>query len=336
MLRVSRTQSEQESRLGILYRTHREALLRFLGRKVGVHDASDLAHETFLRVAHVALDDPPLQNERAFLFKVRGELGDRSSASRGTSGTPAQRGGHCPAIFRCRDDAPGPDRDAKARADLRRLTQALSELPPRRATAFRLSRIEGMSHAAIATHLGVFAPHGRIGGSDGTGPLRRAPTDRSPWTLIAGAARAEASSIVTARNRGAVLQSHTNNRRRLRACGGIGCLSRRSGRVALARRSLGMLLRRVHEEKAPKAMMAGDHDRELGSGDAAAVEREARAWNRAVDVRDGNACRCGGPYRLAHAARARCRFHRGLKAVAPSRYRAPEAGRPCPCPRGTT
>ncbi len=154
MLRVSRTQSEQESRLGILYRTHREALLRFLGRKVGVHEASDLAHETFLRVAHVALDDPPLQNERAFLFKVAANLAidhRRAEARRARLLTAEDIAAH----LSVPDDAPGPDRDAKARADLRCLTQALSELPPRRATAFRLSRIEGMSHAAIATHLGV-------------------------------------------------------------------------------------------------------------------------------------------------------------------------------------
>lgn len=49
-----------------------------------------------------------------------------------------------------------PDNTARpADAALARLARALAEMPPRRAEAFRLSRLEGLSHGAIAVRLGV-------------------------------------------------------------------------------------------------------------------------------------------------------------------------------------
>lgn len=52
-------------------------------------------------------------------------------------------------------DAPGPDRNAMARDELRRLQDAIDRLPPRCREAVILGRINGLSGREIATRMGV-------------------------------------------------------------------------------------------------------------------------------------------------------------------------------------
>jgi RNA polymerase sigma-70 factor (ECF subfamily) len=52
-------------------------------------------------------------------------------------------------------DAPGPDRSAIARDELRKLTAALDRLPPRCREAVVLRRVEGLSRREIAARMGV-------------------------------------------------------------------------------------------------------------------------------------------------------------------------------------
>jgi len=52
-------------------------------------------------------------------------------------------------------DAPGPDRSALARDELRRLQDAIDRLPPRCREAIVLGRINGLSGREIATRMGV-------------------------------------------------------------------------------------------------------------------------------------------------------------------------------------
>ena len=151
---VTPTRDERVSQLARLYRTQCRDLLRFLGRKVGQHDAADLAHEAFIRVARADLGQTPRHNERAFLFHIAANLAvDHQRAqlrqSRVLTNTEIDD------LLMVADETPGPERQAQARAELQGLAAALRELPPRRAEAFRLSRLDGMSHAAIATRLGV-------------------------------------------------------------------------------------------------------------------------------------------------------------------------------------
>lgn len=53
------------------------------------------------------------------------------------------------------DETARPDHAAQARIEGQHLARAIAEMPPRRAEVFRLSRLEGLSHQAIATRLGV-------------------------------------------------------------------------------------------------------------------------------------------------------------------------------------
>lgn len=52
-------------------------------------------------------------------------------------------------------DAPGPDRSAAARGELRRLQIAIDRLPPRSREAIVLGRIEGLAGGEIAARMGI-------------------------------------------------------------------------------------------------------------------------------------------------------------------------------------
>lgn len=52
-------------------------------------------------------------------------------------------------------DAPGPDRSAAARGELRRLQIAIDRLPPRSREALMLGRIEGLAGGEIAARMGI-------------------------------------------------------------------------------------------------------------------------------------------------------------------------------------
>ncbi|NEU14370.1 RNA polymerase sigma factor [Methylobacterium sp. BTF04] len=151
---VTPTRDERASQLANLYRAHCKALLRFLGRKVGQNDASDLAQEAFIRVARTEYGQTRIQNERAFLFQIAANLvvdHKRAQLRQSRVLTTVE----IDDLLTVADETPGPEQQARSRVDLQTLGAALRELPPRRAEAFRLSRIEGLSHPSIAARLGV-------------------------------------------------------------------------------------------------------------------------------------------------------------------------------------
>lgn len=151
---VTPTRDERISQLASLYRTQCKALVRFLGRKVGQHDAADLAHEAFIRIARADISQTPVHSEPAFLFQIAANLAvDHQRAQRRRSRVLTTT--EINDLLTVADETPGPERQAQSRVELQGLAAALRELPPRRAEAFRLSRIEGLSHAAIAKRLGV-------------------------------------------------------------------------------------------------------------------------------------------------------------------------------------
>ena len=53
------------------------------------------------------------------------------------------------------DEAPDSERILIARDELKRVRQALAEMPPRASQVFQLHRIDGKSHSEIATSLGI-------------------------------------------------------------------------------------------------------------------------------------------------------------------------------------
>jgi RNA polymerase sigma factor (sigma-70 family) len=151
---VDPAHDQPTSQLASLYRSHCKALLRFLSRKVGQQEASDLMHEAFIRLARTGHGRTVLHNERSFLFQIAANLAvdhNRAQVRQSRLLTPVE----IDDLLAVADEAPGPDRQTQGNLDLQSLGAALRELPPRRAEAFRLSRIEGLSHATIAVRLGV-------------------------------------------------------------------------------------------------------------------------------------------------------------------------------------
>ena len=154
MAAASEPQDEPNSHLGLLYRLYRTALLRFLTRRVGQDDAADLLQEAFIRMARAKADPRPVRNDKAFLFQVASNL----AADHGREQRRRSRiltGDEIATILAIPDDTARPADAALARLEGQRLARALAEMPPRRAEAFRLSRLKGLSHGAIAVRLGV-------------------------------------------------------------------------------------------------------------------------------------------------------------------------------------
>ncbi|PXW62117.1 RNA polymerase sigma factor [Methylobacterium sp. B4] len=154
MAAASERQDESNSHLGLLYRLYRTALLRFLTRRVGHDDAPDLLQEAFIRMARAKTDPHSVRNDKAFLFQVASNLAaDHGRESRRRS--RLLTGDEIDAILDIPDETARPADAAQARLEGQSLARALAEMPPRRADAFRLSRLEGLSHQAIAARLGV-------------------------------------------------------------------------------------------------------------------------------------------------------------------------------------
>ncbi|MBS0503763.1 MAG: RNA polymerase sigma factor [Proteobacteria bacterium] len=147
------------SGLAALFEAHRAELLRFLAARTGnAVEAEDLAQELWLR-AHRA-PSGPVANGRAYLFRVANNLvldqvrervrrqkRDHSwhAAEYGEPGTAG--------------DAPDARADIEGAAFEREeaalLASAIANLPEGARRAFRLHKIDGLSHAEVAAELGI-------------------------------------------------------------------------------------------------------------------------------------------------------------------------------------
>ena len=114
-------------------------------------DIADLRQDIYERVCEAATRQIPNQ-PRAFLFRTaRNLLIDRV------------RHEHIVPIEAVTDleslnvalDAPGPERQAMARSELRRVQAALDRLPPRCREAVMLGRLHGLSGYEIARRMGI-------------------------------------------------------------------------------------------------------------------------------------------------------------------------------------
>ncbi len=114
-------------------------------------DISDLRQEVYVRVYQAALTQIP-DRPRQFVFATaRNLLIDRV---RHESVIPIEAAADLEALD-IAVDAPGPERTAIARDELRRVQAALDHLPPRCRQAVVLARIEDLSRSEIARRMGV-------------------------------------------------------------------------------------------------------------------------------------------------------------------------------------
>lgn len=128
------------------------ALMQFLRRSGrNAHEIADLRQEVYLRVCEAAKRQIP-RPVRPFLFTVARNLmidqmrRDQVIAIDAVSDLEA---------LNVVSDVPGPDRNAIARSELRRLRGALDELPPRCREVLILRRIDGLSRQEISQRMGI-------------------------------------------------------------------------------------------------------------------------------------------------------------------------------------
>jgi RNA polymerase sigma-70 factor (ECF subfamily) len=130
-----------------LYIEHVGEIRRFLARRLScVEAAADLAHEVFIRYM-AAEPASPIQNPRAFLFRIAGNL-----AIDHARGNPIKAGQRVD-IADCGDLAseyPSPERFAIARQQLDHLRRAIEALPPKCREIFIRHKFDGLPQADLA------------------------------------------------------------------------------------------------------------------------------------------------------------------------------------------
>jgi len=146
----------QSSGLAQVYTEIRGELLRFLVARLGdPMAAEDVLQDLWLRLQSV--DSGPVANSRAYLYRAaqnialdfvrarqRGAARDRQWAS--VHGAPGQE----PV-----DPSPNAEADLLAREEAEILASAIAALPEAAGRAFRLHKLEGLSHAEVAERLGI-------------------------------------------------------------------------------------------------------------------------------------------------------------------------------------
>jgi RNA polymerase sigma factor (sigma-70 family) len=141
-----------------VYLERRANLVRFLAARAGsLAVAEDLAQELYLRLA--ARDRAePVTNAVAMLYRMAFNLmldrarGETRAAARDTAWRQTARtevGG-----VEIADEPPADEAAASAQR-LRQLIAAVAELPPQAGRAFRLHKLEGLSHAETARAMGL-------------------------------------------------------------------------------------------------------------------------------------------------------------------------------------
>lgn len=128
-----------------------DELKKRLTRQFGSEEiASETLHETWLHLQRDG-DAGPVHSPRAFVLRTAANLAkDRQRAER----RRAKRSEIDDAL-QVPDTAPDPARIAQARIDLDIVKTAIAELPARTQAILFASRLQGLSHQAIAEQLGI-------------------------------------------------------------------------------------------------------------------------------------------------------------------------------------
>lgn len=157
---MSATTPVLQQQVHALYSDHHAWLLGWLRKKLGSpHDAADLAQDTFLRIfsrAPQAAELQALREPRAYLTTIaRGLVVDffrRAELERAYLADLAA----LPEALQ-----PSPQERLEALQMLEAIGKLLEAMTPKTRAAWLLSRLDGLTHAEIATELGVSVPRVR-------------------------------------------------------------------------------------------------------------------------------------------------------------------------------
>ena len=135
-----------------LFLKHAKNLQGLLTRKVRDPQlAADLVQDSFLRLAEQQRHEQ-IDNAQAYLYRTAHNLmvdHVRQQQRRKTDLVPHE------ALEAIVEERPALDEDVAREQHVRRLQAILCELPERTQQVFRLNRLEGMTHAEVARHLGI-------------------------------------------------------------------------------------------------------------------------------------------------------------------------------------
>lgn len=147
-----------QSGLAAVYAQCRPELLRFLIARTGDPvEAEDVLQELWLRV-HAA-GSGPVANGRAYLYRAAQNLvldrirERRRRSARDQDWSEAEFGK--PTATDLPDPRPTADQAIDDRELSARLAAAIAQLPPAAGRAFRLHKLDGLSHAEVARELGI-------------------------------------------------------------------------------------------------------------------------------------------------------------------------------------
>lgn len=138
-----------------LFLAHGRDLQNYLTRRLrDAETAADLTQETFLRLAESGCGDggAAILHQRSYLYRMAHNLAVDHLRQKGRERTEPTAGDVLDEVM---DDCPSPERRAAGRAELRRVRDALDELPERTRQIFTLVRVEGLTYAEAARHLGI-------------------------------------------------------------------------------------------------------------------------------------------------------------------------------------
>lgn len=135
------------------FQEHYDELLRFLTRRTGdVERASDVAQDTYIRLASIKPGTKLIENPRAYIYRVAGNLAIDRMRRDGREAVWLSDDEPDDGLA---DPSASPERIAIGRDVLRCVDDALDSLPPKARLALLMFRIDGLSHAEIATRLEV-------------------------------------------------------------------------------------------------------------------------------------------------------------------------------------
>jgi RNA polymerase sigma-70 factor (ECF subfamily) len=137
--------------IGELFERNKRQLARFLSRRLGPEDTSDILQETFVRVLRhdriEAMEDPPSWLRRIALNLARDHVRRRRTEAKYLEFGDPPESAPC--------DAARPDERVEADERWRLLYAAVEGLPPRCREVFLLYMFESLALGEIAQRLGM-------------------------------------------------------------------------------------------------------------------------------------------------------------------------------------
>lgn len=134
-----------------LYHTHHAWLVSWLKRRLGcIHNANDLAHDTFLRLITKSLSVSHLDEPRAFLTTIAHGLLVDQFRRKAVEQAYLQTIMHLPEAM-----APSPEQQLAMMETILQLDRLLNGLKPVVRTVFLLSKLEGLTYPEIAATLAI-------------------------------------------------------------------------------------------------------------------------------------------------------------------------------------